>query len=185
MVSMTRPLAAPLRPLGTAEILDAAVRLVTRNLPAVLTIAVPFAILRTALAALLQYAAIQAKSTAVLEALATLVLATGLGVLLTGLLAPLYSADLLGSRMAAGGSLRRVGRTCFALVGLAVIVTVAESAGLVALSSAARGCGGSGPWRRRRWFSSGRARAGRCAGRSASSGASSGGPGGSGRSAGC
>lgn len=134
MVSMTRPLAAPLRPLGTAEILDAAVRLVTRNLPAVLTIAVPFAILRTGLAALLQYAAIQAKSTAVLEALATLVLATGLGVLLTGLLAPLFSADLLGGRMTAGGSLRRVGRTCFALVALAVIVTVAESAGLVALA---------------------------------------------------
>lgn len=123
--------AAPLRPLGAAEVLDGAVRLVCGNLRAVLAIALPFAIARTAITGVLQYATLSAPNAAFFAAVATLVVASGIGVVLTGLLAPLFSSALLGTRIDARESLRRVGRSVLPLVLLTVVVTVAFGAGFV------------------------------------------------------
>jgi hypothetical protein len=130
---MTRPRPVPLRPLGVAEILDGAVRLVRGNARAAISIAVPFAVARAVLGGLLQYAAI-AKSAQVITLLGGLLLGVALGTLLNGLLAPLFSSDLLGARLSARESVRRAGgRTAWRLAVLAVVVTVVEGAGIVAL----------------------------------------------------
>jgi hypothetical protein len=138
---MTRPPPAPIRPLGVAEILDGAVRLVRGNARAVLSVSVPFAVGRAGLAAVLQYGAIDSPNAATLGVLGSLLLAGGLGIVLTGLLAPMFSAALLGSRLGAGESLRRVGRKTWGLVALGVVVTVAEGAGIAAF-----GVGGVWLW---------------------------------------
>ncbi len=127
---MTRPAPAPMRPLGVAEILDGAVRLVRGNARAVLAVSVPFAVLRAGLAAVVQYGAIDSRNAATVAAIGTLLLALGLGVVLTGLLAPLFSGALLGVRLDAGASLKRARGSVWALVVLAVVVTVAEGAGV-------------------------------------------------------
>jgi hypothetical protein len=133
---MTHPRPAPIRPLGVAEILDGAVRLLRDNARAALTITVPFAVARAALAALLQYAAIRATTGQALTVIGGLLLGVVLGTVLTGLLAPLFSSALLGGRMTAGQAVRRVGgRAAWRLVVLAVLVTVAEGAGLVAFGA--------------------------------------------------
>jgi hypothetical protein len=130
---MSRPRPAPMRPLGAAEILDGAVRLVRDNVRATLTIAVPFAVARAALEALLQYGAFHSTSAAVLTLIGGLLISVALGTVLSGLLAPLFSSALVGARLSAGESVRQVGaRTGWRLIGLALIVTVAEGAGLVA-----------------------------------------------------
>lgn len=123
----------PLRPLGTAEVLDGAVRLVRANGRAVLAIAVPFAIVRSVLVGLAQYATLGDANASTWVALVGLVVAAGVGAVLTGLLTPIFSADVLGGRMPAGAAVRRVGRLTWGLVLLALVVTVAEGAGLVAL----------------------------------------------------
>jgi hypothetical protein len=123
---------APLRPLGVAEILDGAVRLVWRNARAALTIAVPFALVRSALAAWVSYAAIESQDAVTIGTVGGLLLGVVFGTLLGGLLAPLFSSDLLGVQLSAGESLRRVGRSVWPLIGLSLVVTVAEGAGLVA-----------------------------------------------------
>jgi hypothetical protein len=123
---------APLRPLGVSEILDGAVRLVRGNARAALAIAVPFAVVRSGLGALLQYATINSEDATTIAAIGGLLLAACFGTLLTGLLAPMYSGDLLGNRLSARESLRRVGRRVWPLIGLSLVVTVAESAGLAA-----------------------------------------------------
>jgi hypothetical protein len=134
-VRMTRP-PAPIRPLGVAEILDGAVRLVRGNARAVMSIAVPFAVARTALAALLQYAEIEGSGAQVLTLLGTLLIGLALGTVLAGLLAPLFSSALIGRRIGAAESLRRVGaRSVWRLVVLGLVVTVAQGAGLVALGA--------------------------------------------------
>jgi hypothetical protein len=125
--------AAPLRPLGAAEILDGAVRLLRRNFRACLTIAVPFAIATAAFAAWLQYVTLGSKDATSLSGIAALLLTTAFGVVLGGLLAPLYSADLLGQRISAAQSLRRVGGRAWSLAVLSLVVTVAEGAALAAL----------------------------------------------------
>lgn len=122
-----------LRPLGVAEILDGAVRLVRHNGRAVLSVSVPFAVVTTGLSALFQYATLESRDALTFGALGGLVLRAGLGAVLTGLLAPLFSSSLLGTRLTAGQSLRRVGRAAWSLLGLGLVVTVAEGAGLFAL----------------------------------------------------
>ncbi|MFN2560970.1 MAG: hypothetical protein ABR571_06715 [Jatrophihabitans sp.] len=130
---MTHPRPAPIRPLGVGEILDGAVRLVRDNARGTLTISVPFAIARAGLAALLQYAAIEATTAQTLTVIGGLLLGVALGTVLTGLLAPLFSSALLGARMTAGQAVRRVGgRAAWRLAVLALLVTVAEGVGLVA-----------------------------------------------------
>jgi hypothetical protein len=121
-----------LRPLGVAEILDGAVRLVRRNARAVLTVSVPFAFVRAGLGALLQYGAIESKDAVTIIGGGGLLLAAGLGLMLTGLLAPLFSSDLLGAPVSARDSLGRVGRSAWPLLGLGLIVIIAEGAGLAA-----------------------------------------------------
>lgn len=127
---MTGLRAAPIRPLGVGEMLDAAVRLVRGNARAVLTVAVPFAVVRSALTAMLQYATLDSKNAATVAALSTLLLGVGLNVVLTGLLAPLFGSALLGTQLDAAGSLRRVGRAAWPLVALGVVVMLAEGVGL-------------------------------------------------------
>jgi hypothetical protein len=123
---------APLRPLGAAEILDGAVRLARRNIRAVLSISVPYAIVVGLAIALLQYGTIASQDGATFASLGTLVLAAGLGTVLTGLLAPVYSADLLGGRLTAAQSLSRVGRRAWSLFALGLVVTAAEGVGVLA-----------------------------------------------------
>lgn len=124
---------APLRPLGAAEILDGAVRLVRRNLRAVLTVSVPYAVVATVATALLQYGTLSAQDAATLSALGGLLVTACLGTVLTGLLSPLYAADLLGVPIGAAESARRVGPRGWALLPLGLAIVIAEAAGLVAL----------------------------------------------------
>jgi hypothetical protein len=134
MGSVTELPVTPLRPLGVAEILDGGVRLVRRNARTVLAIAAPFAVLRTLTYGLLTYATLNSRDAAALAAAGSLLLAILLGTVLTGLLAPVYTADLLGSRVSADAALRRVGlRTGVLLVVLGLVETIAQGAGLVAL----------------------------------------------------
>jgi hypothetical protein len=135
MGTVTEPRAAPLRPMGVAEILDGAVRLVRRNARAALTISAPFAVVRAVVNALISYATVNSGGAAVLATIGSLLLAILFGTVLTGLLAPVYSRDLLGSRMPAGGAVRGVGvRGGALLVALGVIETVAQGAGLAAFA---------------------------------------------------
>src|SRR5207245_381124 len=99
--------AVPLRPLGVGEILDAAVRLVRRNARAALALAVPFAVVRTGLSALLQYGTIESNDATTIAAIGGLLLTACFGTLLAGLLAPMFSSDLIGRRLSARESLRR------------------------------------------------------------------------------
>jgi hypothetical protein len=130
---------APLRPLGVTEILDGAVRLVWRNARAALTVAIPFAVVRAGLGAWLAYATIESKDAVTIATIGALLLGIMFGTVVTGLLAPLFSSDLLGPRISARESTRRVGRRVWALVGLGVVVTIAEGAGVAA-------CGVGGVW---------------------------------------
>ncbi len=129
---MTAPRPAPLRPLGVSEILDGAVHLVWRNARAALAIAIPFAVVRAGLGAWLAYATIESKDAVTIATIAALLLGVLFGAVLTGLLAPMFSRDLLGTRISARESLHRVGRRVWALVGLGMVVTVGEGAGLAA-----------------------------------------------------
>jgi hypothetical protein len=131
--------AVPLRPLGVAEVLDYSVRLVRRNGRAVMSISVPFAVVRTGAVAVLQYTAIESKDAATIVAVGGLILAAGLGAVLTGLLAPIFSAHLLGRTVTAGAAVREVGGRTASLLLLGLVVTVAEGAGLLA-------CGVGGIW---------------------------------------
>jgi hypothetical protein len=133
MGGMTEGRAAPLRPLGVAEILDGAVRLVRRNGRGALAISAPFAVLRAGIAGLLAYATLGSTSAATLSVLGSLVFGVFFGTVLTGLLTPMFSSDLLGTRISGRDSLRRVGMRAWALLVLALVVTVAEGAGLAAL----------------------------------------------------
>jgi hypothetical protein len=125
--------ASPLRPLGVAEILDGAVRAVRRNLRAALALSAPVAIVRTVAAGALQYATIDSRNAAVWQLFGGLLTSLAFGTLLTGLLAPVFSADLLGQRLGAGAALARLRGRIAALVGLVALLTVAEEAGAVAL----------------------------------------------------
>jgi hypothetical protein len=123
---------APLRPLGVGEILDGAVRLVHRNVRSVFVVSVPYAIVATMATALLQYGAIESQNVATLTALGGFVLTAGLGAVLSGFLAPLYSSDLLGTAIDAGTAVSRVGRRAWSLFFLGLVVIVCEAAGIAA-----------------------------------------------------
>jgi hypothetical protein len=132
MGHMTEGRATPLRPLGVAEILDGAVRLVQRNARGALTISAPFAVARAGVSALLTYATLDSDSAATFSLIGALWLSVLFGTVLTGLLAPMFGSDLLSTRIAAGNSLRRVGNRAWPLLALAAVATVAEGAGLFA-----------------------------------------------------
>jgi hypothetical protein len=124
--------AAPLRPLGLAELLDGAVRLARRNARSVLIVSVPYAVVVSAATALLQYSTIRSEDAAAVAAIGTLLLAISLGTVLTAFLAPLYSGDLLGRPSTIGESLRRSGRRVLPLLVLGFVLAICEGAGLVA-----------------------------------------------------
>jgi hypothetical protein len=132
MGGMTEGRSAPLRPLGVAEILDGAVRLVQRNARGTLAISAPFAVLRAALGGALAYATLDSNSATTYSLFGSVLFALLCGTVLTGLLTPIFSGDLLGSRVSAQDALRRVGGRAWALVPLAVVATIAEGAGLLA-----------------------------------------------------
>ena len=127
---VTRPPVVPLRPLGAADILDGAVRLVRRHARAAFTLSLPFAVVRAALTAVLGVATGTLTQVGVLGGLA---ISGAFGTILTGLLAPVLAGDLLGEQLTARDALRRVGRRWWPLVVLAVAATLAENAGLGAL----------------------------------------------------
>lgn len=124
--------AAPLRPLGLGEVLDGAVRLARRNARSVLVVSVPYAIVATLAIALLQYVTINSPDAATFAALGTLLVPVFIGTVLTGLLAPLYSSDLLGQPITIGESLGRVAGRAVPLVVLGFLMMISEGAGLVA-----------------------------------------------------
>lgn len=133
MGDMTEGRAAPLRPLGVAEILDGAVRLVRRNARGALAISAPFGVTRAAVVGLLAYATLGSSGETTLSVLGSLLLGILFGTVLTGLLTPMFSSDLLGTRVSAATSLRRVGMRVWPLLALAFVATLAEGAGLAAL----------------------------------------------------
>jgi hypothetical protein len=98
----------------------------------VLVVSVPYALVATLATALLQYGTINSQDATTLAAAGTLVVSAGLGSVLTGLLSPLYSSDLLGERITIGESLRRVGGRAAPLFLLGLLITVSEGAGLLA-----------------------------------------------------
>ena len=124
--------AVPLRPLGLGEVLDGAVRLARRNARAVLVVSVPYALVATLATALLQYGTINSQDATTFAAIGTLLVSAGLGAVLTGLLAPLYSSRLLGQRMTIGESLSRVGARSVPLFLLGLVVAISEGVGLIA-----------------------------------------------------
>jgi hypothetical protein len=131
-VAMTGTWVAALRPMGVTEILDGAVRLARRNARAVLVVSVPYSLVATLATALLQYGTISSKNAATIAAIGTLLVSAGMGAVLTGLLAPLYSSDLLGRPITIGRAVRRVGLRAFALFALGLVIAVSEGVGLIA-----------------------------------------------------
>jgi hypothetical protein len=123
---------APLRPLGVGEILDGAVRLVQRNVRSVLVFSVPYAIVATLAAGLLQYGAIESQDVATITAAGGFVLTAGLGAVLSGFLAPIFSSDLLGHAINARAAVSRVGRRAWSLFVLGLVIIICEAAGILA-----------------------------------------------------
>ena len=123
-----RPPVVPLRPLGTADILDGAVRLVRRHARAAFALSVPFAIVRAVLDAGLRLAT--GSLVTQVGIIGGLAIAGGFGTILTGLLTPVFAGDQLGERLSAVDALRRVGRRWWPLTVLSVVAAVAENAGL-------------------------------------------------------
>ena len=127
---VARPPVVALRPLGAADILDGAVRLVRRHARAAYTVSIPFAVVRAVLTASLGLAT---GALTQLGGLGGLAIAAGFGTVVTGLLTPVLAGDLLGEQLSARTALRRVGRRWWPLVVLAVAATVAENVALGAL----------------------------------------------------
>lgn len=137
--------AVPLRPLGVAELLDAAARLVRRNLRAAVAIALPVEVARTVLVALVAYTALGESApdpdslpgSGLNVPLPSLLLQIFVGslalTLLSGLLAPLFVEDALGNKQTTAQALRRVGRSWLPLAGLTVLVALGYEVGLVLL----------------------------------------------------
>jgi hypothetical protein len=123
-------MSTPLHPMGVAEILDQAVRLVRRNARAAFSVAVPLALVRTAVAALVSYAGFTASTSTQLTLVGGLVVTGAFGMVLTGLLAPVFAGDLTGRRVGAGEALKRIGGGVFGLLAVALIATVAQGVGL-------------------------------------------------------
>lgn len=136
-----RPRPVPLRPLGVAEIMDGAVRLVRGNFRAALTISVPVATVVTVFGALLDSAAIGSGAASTPLLFAGVLTQVFTATVLTGLLAPVFSGDLIGVALTARASLIRIGRAGGTLALLALVVTVVEGAGLIVL-----GVGGVWLW---------------------------------------
>lgn len=123
----------PIRPLGVGELLDGAVRLVRATPAAAFAIGLPFALARTVVTLLVQAGTLHAAG-AQWWGLLALVGSTGLfGTMRTGLLTPVYTATITGRPVTAVRTRPGVGASAMSLLGLALLVTVGEIAGLVLL----------------------------------------------------
>jgi hypothetical protein len=140
-VTASRPRTVPLRPLAATELLDGAVRLVRANARAAFAIALPFAIVRTVLTALVALATYRATDAVQLQTLMLLGVTGFFGTARTGALAPLLSGDVVGQRLGLRRALAPVLPALLGLFVLAGIVTVGEGAGALAL-----GVGGVWLW---------------------------------------
>lgn len=121
---------AALRPLGVAELLDGAVRLVRGHLRFAATAALPFAMVRAVLSVVAGRAVSTSTDAELLSLLATAAVTGLLVPLLTGVLAPLFIADVVGHRIDTRSAWRHGRRTLPALLVLAIVVAVAQTAGL-------------------------------------------------------
>ncbi|MBE7190021.1 hypothetical protein [Jatrophihabitans endophyticus] len=129
---MTAP-AVPLRPLGVAEVLDGAVRLVRRNPRAAFGFALPVAVVQAALVAVVLTTTYSAPALSTVSELLRLLVSLSAGTVLAGLFAPVVVSDVLGRPIPAGEAWRRSrgARGVLLLVVLGVVVALAETLGLV------------------------------------------------------
>ncbi|MDQ2751292.1 MAG: hypothetical protein M3Y44_17465 [Actinomycetota bacterium] len=124
----------PLRPLGVAEILDGSFRAIRRNPAAMFGPAAVIAVVRVAATAGLQLSAYRILDTVALQLLSTFLISAVLGTILSGLLAAVVTQDILGVRITAREALARLRGRRWALVGLALVLTLVETLGLLALA---------------------------------------------------
>jgi hypothetical protein len=130
-VQLTRPAGCvPLRPLGLADILDGAVRVVRRNPRVMLGLSVLFAVARGLVVTGLELAGVS--SVANLELLGSVVGAL-LGAVLTGMLTLVVTQDVLGERLDLAAVWARVRGRTWALVGLSIVTGLLEYLGLFVL----------------------------------------------------
>ncbi len=122
-----------LRPLGLADILDGSFRVIRRNPGATLGLSAVLAVIRVAVTAGLQLGAYRFLSTVQLELVGTLVVGAALGTVLTGLLTLVVTQDVLGVRISTREVLTRLRGRAWALLGLALVITVLESLALLPL----------------------------------------------------
>ncbi len=133
-MTASRPRAVPLRPLAATELLDGAVRLVRANARAAFAIALPFAVARTLLTALVALATYRASDAVPLQTLMLLVVTGFFGTARTGALAPALSGDVVGYRLELRRALAPVLPAVPGLLVLAAVVTVGEGAGALAFA---------------------------------------------------
>jgi len=122
-----------LRPLGLADILDGSFRVIRRNPGATLGLSAVLAVIRVAVTAGLQLGAYRFLSTVQLELVGTLLISAALGTVLTGLLTLVVTQDVLGVRISTREVLTRLRGRAWALLGLALVITVLESLALLPL----------------------------------------------------
>ncbi|HEY8826244.1 MAG TPA: hypothetical protein VIM17_00590 [Jatrophihabitantaceae bacterium] len=122
-----------LRPLGLADILDGSFRVIRRNPGATLGLSAVLAVIRVAVTAGLQLGAYRTLNSVQLELLGTLVVGAALGTVLTGLLTLVVTQDVLGVRISTREVLTRLRGRAWALLGLALVITVLESLALLPL----------------------------------------------------
>jgi hypothetical protein len=122
-----------LRPLGLADILDGSFRVIRRNPGATLGPSAVLAVIRVAVTAGLQLGAYRTLNSVQLELLGTLVVGAALGTVLTGMLTLVVTQDVLGVRISTREVLTRLRGRAWALLGLALVITVLESLALLPL----------------------------------------------------
>lgn len=122
----------PLRPLGLADILDGSFRVIRHNPAATLGVSAVLAVVRVATTAGVQLGTYQLLDTVQLELLTSLVIGTAVGTVLTGMLTLVVTQDVLGVRITAREVVTRLRGRVWALLGLAVVIAVLESLGVVA-----------------------------------------------------
>lgn len=122
-----------LRPLGLADILDGSFRVIRRNPGATLGLSAVLAVIRVAVTAGLQLGAYRTLNSVQLELLGTLVVGAALGTVLTGMLTLVVTQDVLGVRISTREVLTRLRGRAWALLGLALVITVFESLALLPL----------------------------------------------------
>ncbi|MEP7179569.1 MAG: hypothetical protein ABI775_10795 [Pseudonocardiales bacterium] len=130
-----RQRSVPLRPLGVAEILDGSFRAIRCNPAAMFAPAAVIAVVRVAATAGLQLGGYRFLDRVALQLLSTFVISAVLGTILSGILAAVVTQDVLGRRITARQALARLRGRIWALLGLALVITVLETLGLIALAA--------------------------------------------------